>query len=124
PDAMTRSHRPSRRMLAAILVACYGMLAWIATAPHPHAMPDSQRLRTAGPAWIGEGAADSGTAAHPGHGACPLCAWSRTGCRPALASASGAPPAAALRPAPHHEPLVPLPAQSRPAQLRAPPAAV
>ncbi|MGH9868260.1 MAG: hypothetical protein ACREAA_08870 [Candidatus Polarisedimenticolia bacterium] len=84
--------RRRRSIVAAALVACYGILCLIATGPHSHNRTDAR---------FGDGAyersfsrdATDGTAGDPGgvRSDCPLCSWSRGLSRPQAGHVASAP---------------------------------
>jgi len=81
-----------RPLLAAVLAACYGILAVAATAPHAHdsrpSPPSHEAVRSldALPAVLGEPDNADHPASHARPNQCRLCAWGRSMARPASAT--------------------------------------
>lgn len=86
--------RLMQRLLAAALLACYGILGAIATGPHGHeAGPPAPSHVLHGPVWQAGGfPLDSGDTTAP-RAHCPLCAWSRTQVLPGTSAACAPAPA-------------------------------
>jgi hypothetical protein len=83
-----------QRLLAAALLACYGILGAIATGPHAHdAAPAAPWSSTDGPSWqAGAFPVETGDPAAP-RAHCPLCTWSRAQVQPGMmADREPAPP--------------------------------
>jgi len=115
--------RLMKRLLAAALLACYGILGVIATGVHIHEpSPLPPAASSHGPAWRTAGpVTGTGDAAAP-RSHCRLCAWSRTHGLPGMAAACEPTPPP-TRIALHVHAAAPRGSALRGALLRAPPSA-
>lgn len=118
---MGPAKHPARTFLAAALLACYGILALVATGPHPH------DFLAAGQGYEHDAAVSAAHAPAPGPGTtqraeCPLCIWTRGATRLAPVAPSGIPRESIPCHRPDSSPTFRVPC-SRWTLERAPPAA-